>query len=179
MALKYHPDKNQDSPDAKEKFQEINHANTVLTDPTKKEIYDKYGSLGLTLADQIGAENLKTYFMTNSCWFKALFFACFCLTGCCCCLCCCWCCCRCCGKCCKEEEEPKQDDVPEEELGYTNWNVSYTCDDEEEEYPTARPSESQPDVFVIAMPADGNFSDSSSRPVTAQPQTGNALPMGY
>lgn len=51
-------------------FQEINHANTVLSDPTKREIYDSYGSLGLALADQIGAENLKTYFMMNSRWFK-------------------------------------------------------------------------------------------------------------
>lgn len=56
-----------------QQFQEINQANTVLSDPTKREIYDTYGSVGLALADQIGADNLKTYFMMHSCWFKVSF----------------------------------------------------------------------------------------------------------
>ena len=45
----------------------------MLSDPTKREIYDSYGSVGLALADQIGADNLKTYFMMHSCWFKVSF----------------------------------------------------------------------------------------------------------
>jgi len=44
LALKYHPDKNPDDP---EKFKEISAAFEVLSDPKKKEIYDKYGEEGL------------------------------------------------------------------------------------------------------------------------------------
>ena len=46
MALKYHPDKNK-SPGAEDKFKEIAEAYEVLSDPQKKEMYDKYGEDGL------------------------------------------------------------------------------------------------------------------------------------
>lgn len=46
MALKYHPDKNK-APGAEEKFKEIAEAYDVLSDPKKREIYDKYGEEGL------------------------------------------------------------------------------------------------------------------------------------
>ena len=36
MARKYHPDLNKDDPNAKDKFQEINEANEVLSDPEKR-----------------------------------------------------------------------------------------------------------------------------------------------
>ncbi|TKS76823.1 DnaJ -like protein subfamily C member 5 [Collichthys lucidus] len=99
LALKFHPDKNPDNPEAADKFKEINNAHAILNDPTKRNIYDKYGSLGLYVAEQFGEENVNTYFVLSSWWAKALFVFCGLATGCyfCCCLCCC--CNCCCGKC--------------------------------------------------------------------------------
>lgn len=43
LARKYHPDVNPNDAAAKKKFQEINEANEVLSDPEKRKKYDKYG----------------------------------------------------------------------------------------------------------------------------------------
>ena len=43
MARKLHPDLNPDDKDANAKFQQLNEANAVLTDPEKRAKYDKYG----------------------------------------------------------------------------------------------------------------------------------------
>ena len=43
LARKYHPDLNPNDPGAKDKFQEINEANEVLSDPEKRKKYDEYG----------------------------------------------------------------------------------------------------------------------------------------
>ncbi len=42
LARKYHPDINK-SPEAQEKFKEINEAYQVLSDPEKRKLYDRYG----------------------------------------------------------------------------------------------------------------------------------------
>lgn len=98
LALKYHPDKNPNNPEASEKFKEVNRANSILSDVTKRNIYDNYGSLGLYIAEQFGEENVNAYFMVTSPTCKAIFLVCGIVTGCYCCCCCCCCCNFCCGK---------------------------------------------------------------------------------
>ncbi|RNA29962.1 dnaJ -like protein [Brachionus plicatilis] len=47
LALKWHPDKNPENKElAEKKFQKINQAYEVLSDPNKKDIYDRYGKVG-------------------------------------------------------------------------------------------------------------------------------------
>lgn len=109
LALKYHPDKNPNNPEAAEKFKDINRANSILSDENKRKLYDNYGSMGLYLAEQLGEENLGAYYLLTSGWCKGLIIGCSVLT-CCYFCCCCFCCCFnfCCGRC-----KPKQ---PEEEF---------------------------------------------------------------
>lgn len=70
LALRHHPDKNPDNPEAAEKFKEINNANSILSDENKRRIYDEYGSMGLYAAEQFGEEGVKYYFLMSKCWFK-------------------------------------------------------------------------------------------------------------
>eukprot|EP01024_Parvocaulis_polyphysoides_P071133 TRINITY_DN882_c0_g1_i2.p2 TRINITY_DN882_c0_g1~~TRINITY_DN882_c0_g1_i2.p2 ORF type:complete len:282 (-),score=54.95 TRINITY_DN882_c0_g1_i2:265-1083(-) len=45
QALRLHPDKNQDDEEAKEKFQMLQRAYVILSDPQKREVYDETGDL--------------------------------------------------------------------------------------------------------------------------------------
>ncbi|RZF47622.1 hypothetical protein LSTR_LSTR014749, partial [Laodelphax striatellus] len=80
-------------------FKEVNRAHAILSDLTKRNIYDNYGSLGLYIAEQFGEENVNAYFLVTSGWCKALILFCGVITGCYFCCCCCCCCNFCCGKC--------------------------------------------------------------------------------
>ena len=43
MAMKYHPDRNADNPEAEKRFKEVNEANDVLFDEEKRAAYDRFG----------------------------------------------------------------------------------------------------------------------------------------
>lgn len=47
LAMKYHPDRNPDNPEAEEKFKEATEAYEVLSDPQKRQRFDQYGHEGL------------------------------------------------------------------------------------------------------------------------------------
>ena len=47
LAMRYHPDRNNGSREAEEKFKEITEAYDVLRDPNKRAAYDRYGEAGL------------------------------------------------------------------------------------------------------------------------------------
>jgi molecular chaperone DnaJ len=47
LAIKYHPDRNPDLPEAEEKFKEASEAYAVLSDAEKRSQYDRFGHQGL------------------------------------------------------------------------------------------------------------------------------------
>ena len=47
LAMKFHPDRNTDDAKAEEKFKEVKEAYEILTDPRKREAYDRYGHAGV------------------------------------------------------------------------------------------------------------------------------------
>ncbi|XP_032685866.1 dnaJ homolog subfamily C member 5 isoform X2 [Odontomachus brunneus] len=156
LALKYHPDKNPNNPEAAEKFKEINRAHAILTDLTKRNIYDNYGSLGLYVAEQFGEENVNAYFVVTSGWCKALFLFCGLITACYCCCCCCCCCNFCCGKC--------KPTPPEDSGAYHNLQEEESDEEAVTSQPQGRSSPNSSNVQppVYAMPAPGSAATTST-----------------
>lgn len=48
MSLQFHPDKNPDDPNSKEKFQQLNEAYRILIDEDSRRLYDQTGDLEAT-----------------------------------------------------------------------------------------------------------------------------------
>src|SRR2546428_12680509 len=61
LAMKYHPDRNSADEEAAGKFKEASEAYAVLSDPNKRETYDRYGHAGLNgaaMPDFASAESI-------------------------------------------------------------------------------------------------------------------------
>ncbi|XP_071752231.1 dnaJ (Hsp40) homolog, subfamily C, member 5 gamma b isoform X1 [Centroberyx gerrardi] len=157
LALKHHPDKNPDNPEAAEKFKEINNANSILSDENKRKIYNEYGSMGLYIAEQFGDESVKYYSLMSKCWFKTLVVCCSIFT-CCCCFCCC---CFCCGRC----------KTPEDEAD----GVYMDPDDLEAQI---RSENGEGDDVIVIQPSPSDATDPSgdNEPIMIQPHATNGSP---
>ena len=140
LALKYHPDKNPGNEEAAEKFKQINHAHVILGDEQKRLIYDRYGSVGLQIAEQFGEENVGVYYCMNSTLCRVIGTILFLLSCFCFCCCCCFCCCNCCGKLDREHEDFA--DVRPEDL----------IDTEEDDVPVTEEPTTNGDSTAIPMP---------------------------
>lgn len=60
MALKYHPDKNPDNPEAETRFKEVSEAYEVLNDEQKRQMYDRYGKEGVGAGMGAGAQGFSS-----------------------------------------------------------------------------------------------------------------------
>src|SRR6516225_9309840 len=61
LARKYHPDLNQDT-DAEERFKELGEAYEVLSDPDKRERYDRLGTQWHAREEAPGGANFEDFF---------------------------------------------------------------------------------------------------------------------
>ncbi|KAE8412258.1 hypothetical protein BDV36DRAFT_62200 [Aspergillus pseudocaelatus] len=75
-ALKYHPDKNANNPEAAEKFKELSRAYEILSDSQKRSLYDQLGEEGLENGGGgggMGAEDLFAQFFGGGGGFGGMF----------------------------------------------------------------------------------------------------------
>ncbi len=62
LAIRFHPDKNPDNKEAEDKFKEASEAYEVLTNDSKRQIYDQFGHQGLEGAGHSGARGFDDIF---------------------------------------------------------------------------------------------------------------------
>ncbi|KAJ3213442.1 hypothetical protein HDU67_002866 [Dinochytrium kinnereticum] len=74
QALKYHPDKAGQDPEAVSYFQLINSAYEVLSDPKKRSIYDRYGENGVSMMNKIPFIDPSIIFAMNQAFVAATLF---------------------------------------------------------------------------------------------------------
>lgn len=73
LAMKYHPDRNPDDKEAEDRFKEAAEAYEVLSDPKKRQIYDRYGHEGLKNSGYSGPGNFDDIFSSFSDLFGGIF----------------------------------------------------------------------------------------------------------
>lgn len=73
LALDHHPDRNPGNKDAEEKFKEASEAYEVLSNPEKREIYDRYGYDGLKGRGYSGFRDITDIFSSFSDIFEDFF----------------------------------------------------------------------------------------------------------
>lgn len=73
LAIKYHPDQNQDNKEAEDKFKELSEAYEVLKDPQKKSAYDQYGHAAFESGGGAGGFSGREYASNFSDIFEDLF----------------------------------------------------------------------------------------------------------
>jgi len=61
LALRFHPDKN---PGQSDRFNEINNAYTILSDPRKKQLYDQFGEQGVQISDMMAQQGLPPWLLS-------------------------------------------------------------------------------------------------------------------
>jgi molecular chaperone DnaJ len=65
LAIQHHPDKNPDDPSAEDKFKAVAEAYDVLSDPEKRQVYDRFGAAGLKgRGYDFSAEDIFSQFMS-------------------------------------------------------------------------------------------------------------------